>query len=268
MSLEAADFFSRLPVHIRLAKCAPQVLVLRSLAPLLRHGIRCTIPLCRVSRTTRSLRAMGGSPANLAWGALASAQVAQVHTIYAPRQPRLAVCAGVGTCDIPCGCALLHVSAGRRRRRSSRILLAAVGSARTEDGPADALASSVGCLKACLAAWLSSTCRRRRRHCRATPPSLRAQPRAGPAMSRLYRLMGVDSPFDPTHRFETSWLLPPWALFGVRALIVSRPARCHPPVLTACSPSTPLSSSSSSSPGTARTTTRSTCATVSATSPS
>lgn len=31
---------------------------------------------------------------------------------------------------------------------------------------------------------------------------------------------GTDT-FDPTHRFETSWLLPPWALFAVRALIVS-----------------------------------------------
>lgn len=26
--------------------------------------------------------------------------------------------------------------------------------------------------------------------------------------------------WDESHRFETSWLLSPWALFGVRALIV------------------------------------------------
>ncbi|MCJ1367757.1 hypothetical protein MMC16_006891 [Acarospora aff. strigata] len=31
--------------------------------------------------------------------------------------------------------------------------------------------------------------------------------------------MGVDVPFDPTHRFATSWLLPPWLLFSVRLLI-------------------------------------------------
>ena len=33
--------------------------------------------------------------------------------------------------------------------------------------------------------------------------------------------------WDPTHRFETSWLLSPWALFFFRALFV----RC-PPALT------------------------------------
>ncbi|KAI9828746.1 MAG: hypothetical protein M1832_001851 [Thelocarpon impressellum] len=38
-------------------------------------------------------------------------------------------------------------------------------------------------------------------------------------MSRFYRLLGADTPFDPTHRFVTSWLLPPWVLFGFRALI-------------------------------------------------
>lgn len=27
--------------------------------------------------------------------------------------------------------------------------------------------------------------------------------------------------WDPSNRFETSWLLSPWALFGVRAFIVS-----------------------------------------------
>lgn len=27
--------------------------------------------------------------------------------------------------------------------------------------------------------------------------------------------------WDPSHRFETSWLLPPWVLFGCRAAIVS-----------------------------------------------
>ena len=26
-------------------------------------------------------------------------------------------------------------------------------------------------------------------------------------------------PFDPTHRFETSWILPPAVLFGIRALL-------------------------------------------------
>src|SRR5688500_12369283 len=30
--------------------------------------------------------------------------------------------------------------------------------------------------------------------------------------------------WDPSHRFETSWLLPPWVLFGVRALIVHFPS--------------------------------------------
>jgi hypothetical protein len=28
--------------------------------------------------------------------------------------------------------------------------------------------------------------------------------------------------WDPSHRFETSWLLPPWFLFGIRAAIVGR----------------------------------------------
>jgi hypothetical protein len=27
--------------------------------------------------------------------------------------------------------------------------------------------------------------------------------------------------WDPSHRFETSWILPPYALFAARALIVS-----------------------------------------------
>jgi hypothetical protein len=29
-----------------------------------------------------------------------------------------------------------------------------------------------------------------------------------------------DDIWDPSHRFETSWLLPPWVLFGCRAAIV------------------------------------------------
>jgi hypothetical protein len=33
--------------------------------------------------------------------------------------------------------------------------------------------------------------------------------------------------WDPSHRFETSWLLPPWVLFGVRAAIV-RSTLCPP----------------------------------------
>jgi len=35
--------------------------------------------------------------------------------------------------------------------------------------------------------------------------------------------------WDPTHRFETSWLLSPWVLFFIRALFVSRkpPSRAH-----------------------------------------
>ncbi|KAI9759617.1 MAG: hypothetical protein M4579_002185 [Chaenotheca gracillima] len=35
-------------------------------------------------------------------------------------------------------------------------------------------------------------------------------------MRSFYSLLGVDTPFDPTYRFATSWLLPPWALFGLR----------------------------------------------------
>lgn len=37
-------------------------------------------------------------------------------------------------------------------------------------------------------------------------------------------------PFDPTHRFATSWLLPPAALFAIRALFVSQ-MRCSSPGL-------------------------------------
>ena len=39
-------------------------------------------------------------------------------------------------------------------------------------------------------------------------------------MSKFYHLMGVDIPFDLSHRFETSWLLPPWFLCTIRALLV------------------------------------------------
>lgn len=41
-------------------------------------------------------------------------------------------------------------------------------------------------------------------------------------MSKPYRLMGVEAPFDPDYRFETSWILPPWILFACRALFVSQ----------------------------------------------
>jgi hypothetical protein len=37
--------------------------------------------------------------------------------------------------------------------------------------------------------------------------------------SKAWKLFGADNPFDPGHRFETSWLLPPWILFGIRALL-------------------------------------------------
>lgn len=37
-------------------------------------------------------------------------------------------------------------------------------------------------------------------------------------MSRSYHHLGVDSPFDPTHRYATSWLLPPLVLAIIRAL--------------------------------------------------
>jgi hypothetical protein len=37
-------------------------------------------------------------------------------------------------------------------------------------------------------------------------------------ISRFYLLMGVDDNFDPSHRFETSWLLTPWLLGAWRAL--------------------------------------------------
>lgn len=30
--------------------------------------------------------------------------------------------------------------------------------------------------------------------------------------------------WDPSHRFETSWILPPWVLFGCRATIVCPPS--------------------------------------------
>ena len=34
----------------------------------------------------------------------------------------------------------------------------------------------------------------------------------------FYSLMGAPKPFDPTHRYASSWLLPPYALFALRAL--------------------------------------------------
>ena len=38
-------------------------------------------------------------------------------------------------------------------------------------------------------------------------------------MSRFCRLIGVGDTFDPSNRFETSWLLPPYVLGAWRALI-------------------------------------------------
>lgn len=45
-------------------------------------------------------------------------------------------------------------------------------------------------------------------------------------------------PWDPSHRFTTSWLLGPWLLFLCRALIVS-PHPASPPFLTSLPPSPP-----------------------------
>ncbi|KAH8597550.1 hypothetical protein B0O99DRAFT_650909 [Bisporella sp. PMI_857] len=39
------------------------------------------------------------------------------------------------------------------------------------------------------------------------------------AKSKLQFLKFGTDIWDPSHRFETSWLLPPWVLFGIRALI-------------------------------------------------
>lgn len=41
------------------------------------------------------------------------------------------------------------------------------------------------------------------------------------AGGKLQVLRFGDDIWDSSHRFETSWLLSPWALFAVRALIVS-----------------------------------------------
>ncbi|KAK0661081.1 hypothetical protein DIS24_g3035 [Lasiodiplodia hormozganensis] len=38
-------------------------------------------------------------------------------------------------------------------------------------------------------------------------------------VKRLQFVSVVDTPFDPSHRFATSWLLPPGALFALRALL-------------------------------------------------
>lgn len=35
----------------------------------------------------------------------------------------------------------------------------------------------------------------------------------------MSRFLAVDSPFDPSHRYQTSWLLPPLVLGGIRLLI-------------------------------------------------
>lgn len=39
------------------------------------------------------------------------------------------------------------------------------------------------------------------------------------------------TPFDPTHRFETSWLVSPYVLFAIRALLVRPPPQTQPPPL-------------------------------------
>jgi hypothetical protein len=41
------------------------------------------------------------------------------------------------------------------------------------------------------------------------------------ARDKLQALKFGHDLWDPSHRFETSWLLPPWGLFAVRAIIVS-----------------------------------------------
>ena len=38
-------------------------------------------------------------------------------------------------------------------------------------------------------------------------------------MALLYPLLGVDKPFDSSHRFTTSWILPPYLLAAVRLLL-------------------------------------------------
>lgn len=38
--------------------------------------------------------------------------------------------------------------------------------------------------------------------------------------------------WDPSHRFETSWLLPPWVLFGIRAVVVRPPPLQSNPIHT------------------------------------
>ena len=45
-------------------------------------------------------------------------------------------------------------------------------------------------------------------------------------MAGFYHYLGVDEPFDPTHRFATSWILPVWVLFGIRAILVG-PSSCR-----------------------------------------
>lgn len=37
-------------------------------------------------------------------------------------------------------------------------------------------------------------------------------------MPSIYNLLGVSQPFDPSHRYTTSWLLPPSILAGLRLL--------------------------------------------------
>jgi hypothetical protein len=53
-------------------------------------------------------------------------------------------------------------------------------------------------------------------------------------MSALRRIFwfGGDI-FDPSHRYETSWLVSPWVLFGIRAFIVSISFQTHPKFLKA-----------------------------------
>lgn len=40
-------------------------------------------------------------------------------------------------------------------------------------------------------------------------------------MVHFYSLLGVGSPFDPTHRFATSWILSPRILLVYRVVLVS-----------------------------------------------
>lgn len=106
------------------------------------------------------------------------------------------------------------------------------------------------------------------------PHSLPATPPNAAAMTALGKVKTAFSfgttPFDPTHRFETSWLVSPYVLFAIRALLVRPPPNpTTPPSQTnPRRPSTPSPPPSSSSAGNAPTppTTASPPANASATS--